>query len=204
MISGAQCISVLNSWSACSHNSCQVSVGPLLSLNVDGFGLNFFEICLLHLSPLVQASIKLSKGNQNKGVIYLQFFLSGKSLDLVKLISAFFSSVQYILLQKDFPKSPRTFTMTFDETKWKKYSLLSAWRSKRELLIHLSPCKLLLAALLKRPSLSSCTTNIVFIPDQIETVVSFLTQSNPAFGLSASLNAYKKSFTFFIQLLNFN
>lgn len=142
LFSGAQCISVLNTWSAFSYNGCQISVGPLLSLNIDGFGLNFFEICSLHLSPLVQASIKLSKENQNKGVIYLQCFLSGKSLVLAKLISAFLSSLQYILLQKDFPKSPRTFTIMFDKTTWKKYSLWSAWCSKRELLIHLSFSKL--------------------------------------------------------------
>lgn len=142
LFSRAQCISVLNTWSACSYNNRQISVGSILSLNVDGFGLNFFEICLLHLSPLVQASIKLSKEKQNKGVIYLQRFLTGKSLVSVKLISAFFSSVQYILLQKDFPKSPRTFTIMFDKTKQKKYSLWSAWYSKRELLIHLSCCKL--------------------------------------------------------------
>lgn len=142
LFSGTQCISVLNTWSACSYKSHQILVGPLLSLNVDGIGLNFFEICLLHLSPLVQASIKLSKENQNKRVIYLQCFLSGKFLVLVKLISTFFSSLQYILLQKYFPKFPWTFTMMFDKTKWKKYSLWSAWCSKRELLIHLFCCKL--------------------------------------------------------------
>lgn len=120
---GAQCIHVLNTCSAFSYNSRQILVGPLLSLNVDGMGLDFFEICLLNLSPLVQASIKLSKENQNKGIIYLQCFLSGQFLVLVKLISVFFSSVQYILLQKDFPKSPRTFAVMFDKTKWEKHSL---------------------------------------------------------------------------------